>query len=288
MSESYNELRQRIESFSALKPEDLKAEASTAMEVFREFKCLLNSGKIRSAEKQDGRWQANAWVKQGILLGMKLGGLQENTIQFRGTYDWTFIDKDTYPLKRFRKDDGVRIVPGGSSVRDGSYLAPSVVMMPPAYVNVGAYVDEGTMIDSHALVGSCAQVGRNVHLSAAVQIGGVLEPVGAVPVVIEDDVMVGGNCGIYEGTVVSSRAVIGTGVILNASTPVYDIPNERVIRKTSDQPLIIPEGAVVIAGSRPAKGAFAEAEGLSVYTPIIVKYRDEKTDSATALESALR
>ena len=191
-------------------------------------------------------------------------------------------------MKRFRKEDGVRIVPGGSAVRDGAYLAPSVVVMPPAYVNVGAYVDEGSMVDSHALVGSCAQVGRNVHLSAAVQVGGVLEPVGAVPVIIEDDVMVGGNCGIYEGTIVRSRAVLGTGVILNGSTPVYDLVHGRIVRKTDDAPLTIPEGAVVVAGSRKIKGSFADEQGLSIYTPMIIKYRDEKTDSATALESALR
>ncbi|MBF0586007.1 2,3,4,5-tetrahydropyridine-2,6-dicarboxylate N-succinyltransferase [Prosthecochloris sp. N3] len=287
MSDDKQKLKARIEELAGLSADQVKAE-DDAREVFACFKQMLNSGDIRSAEKIDGTWQANAWVKQGILLGMKLGGMQENTIQFRGYYDWTFIDKDTYPLKRFTKDDGVRVVPGGSSVRDGAYLAPSVVMMPPAYVNVGAYVDSGSMIDSHALVGSCAQIGKNVHLSAAVQIGGVLEPIGAVPVVIEDDVMIGGNCGIYEGTIVSSRAVIGTGVILNASTPVYDVVNERVIRKTDDSPLVIPEGAVVVAGSRKVKGDFAADNGLSIYTPMIIKYRDEKTDSATALEDALR
>lgn len=287
MSDQKQELKARIEELSSLPAGELKAVAD-AREVFTAFKQMLNNGSVRSAEKTDGRWQANTWVKQGILLGMKIGGMQENTIQFRGYYDWTFIDKDTYPLKRFTKDDGVRLVPGGSSVRDGAYLAPSVVMMPPAYVNVGAYIDAGSMIDSHALVGSCAQIGRNVHLSAAVQIGGVLEPVGAVPVIIEDDVMIGGNCGIYEGTIVSSRAVIGTGVILNASTPVYDIVNGTVLRRTADSPLVIPEGAVVVAGSRKVKGDFAAEHGLSIYTPMIIKYRDEKTDSATALESALR
>ncbi|ACF45086.1 MAG: 2,3,4,5-tetrahydropyridine-2,6-dicarboxylate N-succinyltransferase [Prosthecochloris sp.] len=287
MIEDKNVLEKKIEALSALSASELKAE-SGARNVFAAFKQMLNEGTIRAAEKIDGTWRANTWVKKGILLGMKLGSMQENTIQFRGYYDWTFIDKDTYPLKRFTKDDGVRLVPGGSSVRDGAWLAPSVVMMPPAYVNVGAYVDAGTMIDSHALVGSCAQIGRNVHLSAAVQIGGVLEPIGAVPVVVEDDVMIGGNCGIYEGTIVSTRAVIGTGVILNASTPVYDIVNECIIRKTPDSPLIIPEGAVVVAGSRKVKGDFAAENGLSIYTPMIIKYRDEKTDSATALESALR
>lgn len=281
------EIRRTIEELAGIPAADLRSRPE-AGDVFRAFKELLNSGRARSAEKKDGRWQANAWVKQGILVGMKLGVLQESSIPLPGGNDWTFVDKDTYPVRRFGVGDGVRVVPGGSSVRDGAYLAPSVVMMPPAYVNVGAYVDEGTMIDSHALVGSCAQIGRNVHLSAASQIGGVLEPVGAVPVIVEDDVMIGGNCGIYEGTVVRTRAVIGTGVILNASTPVYDLVNGEIIRKTGDTPLTIPEGAVVVSGSRKAKGDFAAEHGLAVYTPLIVKYRDEKTDSATALESALR
>lgn len=281
------EVRNRIEGLAGLSAPDLQKHGD-ARDVFTAFQLLLNEGKARAAEKKEGRWEANPWVKQGILLGMKLGLLQESTIEFPNGHDWTFVDKDTYPVKRFRKEDGVRVVPGGSSVRDGAYLAPSVVMMPPAYVNVGAYVDAGSMIDSHALVGSCAQVGRNVHLSAAVQVGGVLEPVGAVPVVIEDDVMVGGNCGIYEGTIVRSRAVLGTGVILNGSTPVYDVVHNRVIRKGDDTPLTIPEGAVVVAGSRKVRGSFAEEHGLSIYTPMIIKYRDEKTDSATALESALR
>lgn len=281
------EVRTRIEELSGLSVQELRKDAD-ARDVFVSFKSLLNEGKARAAEKKDDRWRVNPWVKQGILLGMKLGFLHESTIEFPGGHDWTFVDKDTYPVKRFRKEDGVRIVPGGSAVRDGAYLAPSVVVMPPAYVNVGAYVDEGSMVDSHALVGSCAQVGRNVHLSAAVQVGGVLEPVGAVPVIIEDDVMVGGNCGIYEGTIVRSRAVLGTGVILNGSTPVYDLVHGRIVRKTDDAPLTIPEGAVVVAGSRKIKGSFADEQGLSIYTPMIIKYRDEKTDSATALESALR
>jgi len=281
------EIRRIIEELAGIPAADLRSRPE-AGDVFRAFKQLLNSGRARSAEKKDGRWQANAWVKQGILVGMKLGVLQESSIPLPGGNDWTFVDKDTYPVRRFGVGDGVRVVPGGSSVRDGAYLAPSVVMMPPAYVNVGAYVDEGTMIDSHALVGSCAQIGRNVHLSAASQIGGVLEPVGAVPVIVEDDVLIGGNCGIYEGTVVRTRAVIGTGVILNASTPVYDLVKGEIIRKTGDAPLTIPEGAVVVSGSRKAKGDFAAEHGLAVYTPLIVKYRDEKTDSATALESALR
>jgi len=281
------EVRVRIEELAELSASELQ-KPDDARGVFSAFKVLLNSGEARAAEKRNGTWQVNAWVKQGILLGMKLGILSESSISFPEGNDWTFVDKDTYPVRRFVKEDGIRIVPGGSSVRDGAYLASSVVMMPPAYVNVGAYVDAGSMIDSHALVGSCAQVGRNVHLSAAVQIGGVLEPIGAVPVIIEDDVMVGGNCGIYEGTIVRSRAVIGTGVILNGSTPVYDLANNRIIRKTPEAPLTIPEGAVVVAGSRKIQGEFAAEHGLSIYTPLIVKYRDEKTDSGTALESVLR
>ncbi|TCD48212.1 2,3,4,5-tetrahydropyridine-2,6-dicarboxylate N-succinyltransferase [Chlorobium sp. N1] len=285
---AYDALKERILEYGALGARELQ-EMDAAREVFAEFKALLNDGSVRAAEKGEGGWRVNAWVKQGILLGMKLGRLEEGRVEtgVEGS-SFAFIDKDTWPLKSFSLESGVRIVPGGSSVRDGSYLAPSVVMMPPAYVNVGAYVDEGTMIDSHALVGSCAQVGKRVHLSAGVQVGGVLEPVGAVPVIIEDDVMVGGNCGIYEGTIVRERAVIGTGVILNGSTPVYDLARGTVHRRTEDSPLVIPEGAVVVAGSRSLKGAFADEHGLSIYTPVIIKYRDTRTDAATALEDALR
>jgi 2,3,4,5-tetrahydropyridine-2-carboxylate N-succinyltransferase len=229
-------------------------------------------------------WIVNPWVKKGILLGFRLGKIQDYSPnpQFR------FFDKSTFPLKSITQEDGVRIVPGGSSVRDGSYIAPNVVIMPPAYINVGAYVDEGTMVDSHALVGSCAQVGKRVHVSAATQIGGVLEPIGAMPVIIEDDVMLGGNCGIYEGTIVKRRAVIGSGVILTGSTPVYDFVKEAVYRRTAERPLVIPEGAVVVQGSRKIDGQFAQQHGIAVYTPVIVKYRDEKTDAATALEESLR
>ena len=285
--EQYQQIKDQIIALSPLTASQLQADAE-ARQLFEQFKALLNDGKIRAAEPGESGWTVNQWVKQGILVGMKLGVFVEHHVELGGFERFSYIDKDTYPLHRFSVADGVRIVPGGSSVRDGSYLAPSVVMMPPSYVNVGAYVDEGTMIDSHALVGSCAQVGKKVHLSAAVQVGGVLEPVGAMPVIIEDEVMVGGNCGIYEGTIVKKRAVIGTGVILNGSTPVYDLVNEMVLRKTADGPLVIPEGAVVVAGSRQVKGDFAAEHGLSIYTPLIVKYRDERTDSATALESALR
>lgn len=285
---AYDALKEQILGYAKYAAADV-GQVAGARDAFMQFKELLNSGHVRAAEKLDGVWQVNGWVKQGILLGMKLGRLQAGRVESGAEGSaFTFIDKDTYPLRQFADDCGVRIVPGGSSVRDGSYLAPSVVMMPPAYVNVGAYVDEGSMIDSHALVGSCAQVGRNVHLSAAVQVGGVLEPVGAMPVIIEDGVMVGGNCGIYEGTIVGERSVIGTGVILNGSTPVYDMVNNTIHRRTEDSPLVIPEGAVVVAGSRGLKGDFATVHGLSIYTPIIIKYRDARTDAATALEEALR
>ncbi|MEI7694351.1 MAG: 2,3,4,5-tetrahydropyridine-2,6-dicarboxylate N-succinyltransferase [Chlorobium sp.] len=284
----YDELKESILAFSSLGAAELW-EIPQSRAVFEQFKQLLNEGLVRAAEKSGDDWVVNFWVKQGILLGMRLGRLQGSTLSLDDHGNgFTFIDKDTWPLKKITMDNNVRIVPGGSAVRDGSYLAPSVVMMPPAYVNVGAYVDEGTMIDSHALVGSCAQVGKKVHLSAAVQVGGVLEPVGAMPVIIEDEVMVGGNCGIYEGTIVRERAVIGTGVILNGSTPVYDLVRQTIYRKTAESPLVIPAGAVVVAGSRRVKGDFAAEHGLSIYTPMIIKYRDERTDSATALEEALR
>jgi 2,3,4,5-tetrahydropyridine-2,6-dicarboxylate N-succinyltransferase len=283
----YQQVKESILAYASLTADQLKSDPEVRR-IFGRFKELLNSGDVRAAEPDASGWKVNQWVKQGILVGMRLGVLVESHVDSGATGTFSFIDKDTYPLRRFGTDDGVRIVPGGSSVRDGAWLAPSVVMMPPSYVNVGGYVDEGTMIDSHVLVGSCAQVGRKVHLSAGVQVGGVLEPVGAMPVIIEDEVMVGGNCGIYEGTIVRKRAVIGTGVILNGSTPVYDLVNGTILRKTAESPLVIPEGAVVVAGSRKVKGEFAAEHGISIYTPLIVKYRDERTDSATALESALR
>jgi len=285
--EQYQQVKEQIIAYSTYTADQLKADPEIHA-VFGRFKELLNEGRIRAAEPSGTGWTVNLWVKQGILVGMRLGVLHESHVELAGTGSFSFIDKDTYPLRQFSAADNVRIVPGGSSVRDGAYIAPTVVMMPPSYVNVGAWVDEGSMIDSHALVGSCAQVGKKVHISAAVQVGGVLEPIGAMPVIIEDEVMVGGNCGIYEGTIVRKRAVIGTGVILNGSTPVYDLVNGTILRKTAESPLIIPEGAVVVAGSRQVKGDFAREHGLSIYTPLIIKYRDERTDSATALESALR
>jgi 2,3,4,5-tetrahydropyridine-2-carboxylate N-succinyltransferase len=255
-------------------------------EVYEEFKSSLRLGEIRSAEKgEDGVWRANAWVKQGILLGFRMGKMAEMS---KETETLQFFDKDTFPLRPMSLEDGVRIVLGGSAIRDGSYVAPGVVVVPPAYINVGAYVDEGTMVDSHALVGSCAQIGKRVHLSAAAQIGGVLEPVNAAPVVIEDDVLVGGNTGVYEGTVVRERAVLASGVILTRSTPIFDLPNERVIKSSGDSPLEVPAGAVVVQGSRAITSGFGKENGLSIYCPIIVKYRDEKTDASTRLEDYLR
>jgi len=248
------------------------------------FMAELEKGTVRAAVRDDmGVWKAQPWVKEGILAAFKFGVLAEFA-----SGALSFIDKDTIPARRFKIQDGVRIVPGGSSVRRGAYVGKGVVMMPPAFVNVGAYVDEDTMIDSHALVGSCAQVGKRVHISAAAQIGGVLEPVGNLPVIIEDDVVIGGNAGIYEGTIVRPRAVIGAGVIITGSTPVYDTVRCQIYRRTVERPLEIPYGAVVVPGARRMKGTFAELHELQIASPIIVKYRDEKTDSATALEEALR
>jgi 2,3,4,5-tetrahydropyridine-2,6-dicarboxylate N-succinyltransferase len=255
-------------------------------EIFNQFKTELCEGRIRAAEKdENGNWNANAWVKRGILLGFKMGKMV--TMSMSGE-TLQFFDKDTYPLRPMNLDDKIRIVPGGSSIRDGSFIAENVVLMPPCYVNVGAFVDEGTMIDSHALVGSCAQIGKRVHLSAAAQIGGVLEPVNANPVVIEDDVLVGGNTGVYEGAIVRERAVLASGVILTRSTPVFDLVNNTIIKSDGDKPLIIPAGAVVVQGSRAITSGFGKENGLSIYAPIIVKYRDEKTDASTKLEDYLR
>ena len=254
--------------------------------VYEQFKSALRSGEIRSAEKDaDGNWQANSWVKQGILLGFRMGKMVEMSLP---TETLQFFDKDTFPLRPMSLDDGVRIVMGGSAIRDGCYVAPGVVVVPPAYINVGAYVDEGTMVDSHALVGSCAQIGKRVHLSAAAQIGGVLEPVNATPVIIEDDVLVGGNTGVYEGTIVREHAVLASGVILTRSTPVFDLPNERIIKAEDGGSLEIPAGAVVVQGSRAVSKGFGKENSLSIYSPIIVKYRDEKTDASTKLEDYLR
>jgi len=275
-------LQADIEALFAADPAQL--DRAEALRRFAEFKFFLNRGEIRAAEPKGGSWRVNAWVKKGILLGFRLGELVDVSIDGRFRY----FDRSTYPLKTLDVSDGIRVVPGGSSIRDGAYVARGVVCMPPMYINVGAYVDEGTMVDSHALVGSCAQVGKRVHISAAAQIGGVLEPVGALPVIIEDEVLIGGNCGIYEGTVVGARAVIAAGVVITGGTALYDAVRETVYRKTPAAPLAVPPGAVVVPGTRPMAGAWAEAQGLSLAAPVIVKYRDGKTDAATALEDALR
>jgi 2,3,4,5-tetrahydropyridine-2-carboxylate N-succinyltransferase len=265
---------------------------SVASAVVAELLAALERGDVRAAERDlDGTWSAVPWVKRGILLGFRVGRVvpmpEDGT---NGSLDQpaAFFDKHTFPPRALMLTDGVRVVPGGTSIRRGTYVAPGVVCMPPSYINVGAYVGAGTMVDSHALVGSCAQIGERVHLSAAAQIGGVLEPVNAAPVVVEDDAIVGGNCGVYEGTIVRARAVLGAGVVLTRGTPVFDLVRERVYRAEGGRPLEIPEGAVVVPGARAVRGDWAAAEGLSLQTPLIVKYRDEKTDLATALEQWLR
>jgi 2,3,4,5-tetrahydropyridine-2-carboxylate N-succinyltransferase len=283
-----NVLSQRFGEIAALSPAaELPRDTHTLVE---QLLILLERGELRAAERgDDGRWRAVPWVKQAILIGFRIGRVVDMSlsgVSHRSAFQ--FFDKHTFPTRAFRLEDQVRIVPGGSTVRRGAYVAPGVVCMPPMYINVGAYVGRGTMVDSHALVGSCAQVGERVHLSAAAQIGGVLEPVNASPVVVEDDVIVGGNCGVYEGTVVRSRAVLAAGVVLTRGTPVFDLVHETVLRGSADAPLEIPAAAVVVPGARAVRGAWAAEQGLSVQTPIIVKYRDEKTDLATALEAWLR
>jgi 2,3,4,5-tetrahydropyridine-2,6-dicarboxylate N-succinyltransferase len=256
--------------------------------LFRAFKEELNAGRVRAAApdpSQKTGWRTNAWVKKGILLGFRMGAVVDMSID---TERLPFFDKDTYPVRRFSASDGVRIVPGGSSIRDGCYIGRDVVCMPPMFINAGAYVDDGTMVDSHALVGSCAQIGRNCHISAGTQIGGVLEPVGALPVIIEDEVLVGGNCGVYEGTIVKRRAVLGTGTILNRSTPLYDLVRGQVYTATDTEPLVVPEEAVVVAGSRAVPRGTGKDWGISLYTPVIIKYRDAKTETKIQLEDFLR
>lgn len=276
------EIKEKIQKFYTEPFESI--DRVEANKVFKEFKNLLNKGEIRAAEREGDDWKVNIWVKQGILLGFKIGLLTE----YSQDELFQFFDKHTMKLREFKLTDNVRIVPGGSAVRDGSYIGKGVVIMPPAYVNIGAFVDENTMIDSHALIGSCAQVGKNVHISASAQIGGVLEPIGSLPVIIEDDVLIGGNCGIYEGTIVKRKCVIASGVVITGSTPVYDVVKQRVYQKNAEQPLIIPENAVVISGTRPIKNEWAQNIGLNIYTPIIIKYRDEKTNASTSLEELLR
>jgi len=259
-----------------------------AEQLVDELLSALERGEVRAAQRDEqGRWNAVPWVKRGILLGFRVGKLADMSVG-DGSSSLPFVDKHTYPVQRFDVARGVRIVPGGSSIRRGAYVASGVVCMPPMYVNVGAWIGSGTMVDSHALVGSCAQIGERVHLSAAAQIGGVLEPVNAAPVVIEDDVLVGGNCGVYEGTIVRSRAVLAAGVILTRGTPVYDLVNERILRADATGPLEIPSGAVVVPGARQVSKGWGKEQGIALQTPVIVKYRDEKTDVATALEGWLR
>ena len=278
-------LRQKIEALFDNTPPNYGDEEQA---LFLQFRDLLDSGTIRSAEPdpdEPSGWRVNPWVKKGILLGFRIGSLVEMPGLATPSQ---FFDKSTYPLRSLSLADRVRVVPGGSSIRSGCFVAAGVTCMPPMYVNAGAHIDEGTMIDSHALIGSCAQIGRKCHISAAAQIGGVLEPVGALPVIIEDEVLVGGNCGVYEGTVVKRSAVLGSGTILNSSTPVFDLVREVVHRPSDGQPLIIPEGAVVVAGARTLKSGVAKDWGISVYAPVIVKYRDDRTAGKTQLEDLLR
>jgi 2,3,4,5-tetrahydropyridine-2-carboxylate N-succinyltransferase len=278
-------MQQKIEELFDRPPEQYTAQHHA---LFSAFKEALNAGRIRAAEPDPGSptgWRVNAWVKKGILLGFRMGAIVDMSID-AARQPW--FDKSTYPVRRLAADSGVRVVPGGSSIRDGVFLGRGVTCMPPMYINVGAWVGDGTMIDSHALVGSCAQVGARCHISAAAQIGGVLEPVGAMPVIIEDDVLVGGNCGVYEGTIVKRRAVLAAGVILTRSTPLYDLVRGVIHSAKDDQPLVVPEEAVVVAGSRAVSRGAGKEWGLSLYTPVIVKYRDEKTDARLQLEDFLR
>ena len=275
-------LREQIEALGARADNEFTRDDRA---IFEELKRALNRGEVRAAEKSaEGKWVVNSWVKQGLLLGFRMGVIADISTG----ENFKFFDKDTFPIRPTTIEENVRIVPGGSTIRDGAYIAPGVVCMPPMFVNAGAYVDQGTMIDSHALVGSCAQIGKRVHISAGAQIGGVLEPVGAVPVVIEDDVLVGGNCGVYEGTIVRERAVLASGTILTGSTPVYDLVRGEIYQRASDGPLEVPEGAVVVPGARAVTTERGREWGLSLYAAVIVKYRDEKTDTAVRLEDYLR
>ncbi len=265
-----------------------RADKAAARAAFFSLQQALGAGEVRAAEPDASTvsgWRVNAWVKQGILLGFRFG----DTVDMSADHGkWPFYDKDTMTLKRPGADAGIRIVPGGSTIRDGAFVDRTVICMPPMFINIGAYVGKGTLVDSHALVGSCAQIGQRVHLSAAAQIGGVLEPVGALPVVIEDDVLVGGNTGVYEGTIVKQRAVIAAGVVLTGSTPIYDLPQSRIIRAADGEPLVVPEGAVVVPGARAVSTGAGREWGLSLATPVIVKYRDDRTDTRTGLEAWIR
>ena len=268
--------------------EGAAANRDAARDAFARLRQALSTGQVRAAEPDPSSpsgWRVNAWVKQGILLGFKFGNLVDVSMDHGKL---PFYDKDTLPLRKPGLDAGVRIVPGGSAIRDGAFLAAGVICMPPMYVNIGAYVGEGSMLDSHVPVGSCAQVGARVHVSAGAQIGGVIEPVGALPVIVEDDALVGGNTGIYEGAIVKARAVVGAGTILTGSTPVYDLVRGEIIKPTADRPLIIPEGAVVVPGARAVTAGKGPDWGLSLATPVIVKYRDSRTDTRTELETWIR
>jgi 2,3,4,5-tetrahydropyridine-2-carboxylate N-succinyltransferase len=276
------------ETIAALFAQGAQADKSAAREAFFELQRQLSAGEVRAAEPDSAApsgWRVNAWVKQGILLGFRFG----DTVDVSADHGkWPFYDKDTMKLKKPGLEAGVRIVPGGSTIREGAFVDRTVVCMPPMYINIGAYVGEGSLVDSHALVGSCAQIGKRVHLSAAAQIGGVIEPVGALPVIVEDDVLVGGNTGIYEGAVIKQRAVIAAGVVITGSTPIYDLPRGEVIRAAEGQPLVVPEGAVVVPGSRAVSAGKGPEWGLSLATPVIVKYRDDRTDTRTGLEAWIR
>jgi 2,3,4,5-tetrahydropyridine-2-carboxylate N-succinyltransferase len=276
------------ETITELAAQGGAAPREAAREAFAALRAELTAGRVRAAEPDAGSptgWRVNVWVKQGILVGFRCGDIVDMGI---GKGRWPFFDKDTLPLRQIDGASGVRLVPGGSSVRDGAYLGRGVICMPPMYINIGAWVGDGTLVDSHALVGSCAQIGQRVHLSAAAQIGGVIEPVGAMPVIVEDDVLVGGNCGVYEGAIVRRRAVLASGTVLTGSTPVYDLPNGRIIRPEPGLPLVVPEGAVVVPGARQVTVGAGREWGLSLATPVIVKYRDEKTDARTELEQWIR
>jgi 2,3,4,5-tetrahydropyridine-2-carboxylate N-succinyltransferase len=285
--DSETELVSRIERLYDL---GASADKNESRQVFAILREELSAGRVRAAEPDPSNstgWRVNTWVKQGILVGFRCGDLVDASIR-TSSRDWFFSDKDTLPMKKMDVGMGVRIVPGGSAIRDGAYVGRGVICVPPMYINIGAYVGEGSLVDSHALVGSCAQVGSRVHISAAAQIGGVIEPVGALPVIVEDDVLVGGNVGIYEGAIIKRRAVIAAGTVLTGSTPIYDLPKERIIRPEGDAPLVVPEGAVVVPGSRAVTQGIGTKWGLSLATPVIVKYRDEKTDARTNLEQWVR
>ncbi|NBO63464.1 MAG: 2,3,4,5-tetrahydropyridine-2,6-dicarboxylate N-succinyltransferase [Acidobacteria bacterium] len=286
MSSTIERLRAQVEQFVTIATAELTGELRReGLAVFADLKVRLNRGEIRAASPQvGGEWQVHSWVKQGILLGFRLGDLIDYSIDT----NFRFFDKDTYPPRQLTIEDGVRVVPGGTAIRDGAFLGRGVTVMPPAYINTGSYIDDGTMVDSHALVGSCAQIGKRCHISAAAQIGGVLEPVGALPVIIEDEVMIGGNCGVYEGTVVRERAILAAGVTLTGSMPLFDAVRGEIRRREGDRPLEVPAGAVVVPGSRALQSGPAAGMGLSVYAPIIIKYRDSKTDASVQLEDFLR